>query len=224
MTVFKELCKIGNIILSYLFPKEPLIENLEKLDGNDFHLFLLTRKAPTNATSQTEPWIHPLLPYRDDSIEKVIHEIKYYQNNNLAQKLALEISIAITSVFPDGFFGTIIPLPPRKKRLTEYGFDQNTLVLGHLPKETLNRVNTKILIRNDTAEFSLTKMKRAARLATAKNLYKTHPDYNPTQNLSQPIIVYDDVTTTGASLQDARRCLIEIGIRKDAIIAITLAH
>ncbi len=220
--MFKELCKIGNIILSFLFPKEPLIEHLENLSPAEFKRFLET--VATHTTSPTEPWIHALLPYKNQSIEQIIHEIKYYHNENLAEKLAIEISAEVARKFPEGFFGTIIPLPPRKKRLIEYGFDQNALVLSYLPKQLICRVNTRTLTRNDTAEFSLTKMKRAERLASATQIYKLHPDYNPERSLDQPIIVYDDVTTTGASLQDARRCLMGIGIPKDKIIAITLAH
>ncbi len=230
--MFKELCKIGNkignIILSFLFPKEPLIEHLENLSPAEFKRYLeiiqMAASTVERTTSPTEPWIHALLPYKNKSVEKIIHDIKYYHNENLAEKLAIEISAEVARKFPVGFFGTIIPLPPRKKRLIEYGFDQNVLVLSYLPKQLISRVNTRTLTRNDTAEFSHTKMKRAERLASATQIYKLHPDYNPKQSLDQPVIIYDDVTTTGASLQDARRCLMEIGISQDKIIAITLAH
>lgn len=215
--MFKELCKN---ILAYIFPKEPIIEHLEELSLDDFRIFLSAKCGAKDQIATPRPWIHSLLPYRDPYVEKIIHEIKYYHNENLAKKLAIALELAI----PEDFQGTIIPLPPRRKRLIEYGFDQNLLVISELPPNLHKLVRTDILIRNNQANFSLTKMKRAQRLASRNSLYHPHPDFTPNQAINHPIILYDDVTTTGASLEDARRCLTELGVPVDRVTAITLAH
>lgn len=104
--------------------------------------------------------------------------------------------------------GVLLPIPLHRSRERERGFNQAELLASILSKTTNRRVCTDLLVRNRAtpAQARLTKKERATNVHGAFSL-------SPTAELPQvdgqprPVILVDDVATTGATLQAAARAL-----------------
>jgi ComF family protein len=123
-----------------------------------------------------------------------------------------------------------IPLAPRRQR--ERGFNQAELIcrkLINLDKPARNefrsggekklKLEKDVLIKPKDTEHQARIENRSARL---KNIVGSFSVKNPEKIKNRNIIIIDDVTTTGATLNEARRVLKQAGARK--IIAFTVAH
>ena len=80
-------------------------------------------------------------------------------------------------------------------------------------------LTTDILIKTKETESQTKSKNRAERI---KNLEGCFDVKNPEQIKNRNIVLLDDVTTTGATLTEARRALLARGARK--VIAIVFAH
>lgn len=200
-------------LLDALFPKEPIIEAFEKLKSSALlkHLPQIKRTASTN-------WIRSIFQYHHPWTEKLIKELKYYRNPNIAQTFAEIIENEMhQAAFGQDFI--IIPIPPRKQRLKTYGYDQNDFLLSFLTEELRRRVRSDLLIRaKQTGSFS--QLTRSQRKNQSHNLF----ELKHTSPLPNHIVLYDDVTTTHATLEAARLCFVENGTPQESISAITLAQ
>jgi competence protein ComFC len=114
-----------------------------------------------------------------------------------------------------------IPIPLSSSRLRERGFNQAEL----LCREILNQnINLGILIKNVLIKNkdTLHQAKIRDRSKRLRNLTGSFAIKNPEIIKSRNIILIDDVTTTGATLSEARKVLKKSGAKK--VIAFTIAH
>lgn len=81
------------------------------------------------------------------------------------------------------------------------------------------QLEKNILIKSKETEHQAKIENRAQRL---KNIAGSFAVQNTSLIQNRNIILFDDITTTGATLSEARKVLKEAGARK--IIAFTLAH
>lgn len=139
-----------------------------------------------------------LFSYTDPNVKKVVFALK--RGSRTAAKIIakhMEPHIPKDSV--------IIPIPSSRKR----GFNQCVLIAKHLPypyQEVIHRLST------DTQKS----LNRASRL---ENKLWT--------SLSEPMkqytfVIIDDVTTTGATLQQAKKVLLTAGAKN--VIILAFAH
>ena len=118
----------------------------------------------------------------------------------------------------------LIPVPPRKGKLQQKGWDQidelcNLLefIYGYKVLRILER-STSIQQKKLGREGRLNQIGKAYSLVSADRLYKNLKKCNG--RLPQSVILLDDVCTTGATLESCSILLKEAGIEK--ISAITL--
>ena len=116
----------------------------------------------------------------------------------------------------------LIPIPLSSDRYRERGFNQAELICKELTKLD-NNVNFKlennILIKIKDTKHQARIENRSERL---KNIIDSFVVKNTEKIKNKNIILIDDVTTTGATLSEARKILKRAGARK--IIAFTVAH
>ena len=116
----------------------------------------------------------------------------------------------------------LIPIPLSKKRYRERGYNQAELIcreIIHLtPALTLEK---NILIKTKETEHQARIKDRNARL---KNIISSFAVKNENINKikNRNIILIDDITTTGATLLEAKKVLKKAGAGK--VIAFTVAH
>ncbi len=138
---------------------------------------------------------------------------------SLYEELAEEISERTT--FETLGRPLLIPIPLSSKRLRERGFNQCDLIvsaLADLDKESFFETSENLLHRIRHTE-SQTKKSRAERL---KNLKDCFDIPQPEKVQGRSIILLDDVTTTGATLEEASKELVKAGAK--TVLKVALAH
>ena len=114
----------------------------------------------------------------------------------------------------------LVPIPLSKKRLHERGYNQAELLARALVKHSGEkiRIETNALFKvRETGRQAMIheRSRRLGNLAKAFHADSTHVR-------GKNIVLIDDITTTGATIVEARRALKKAGARK--VLALTVAH
>lgn len=185
-----------------------------------------------SAERETAKWIYPLFDYRHAPIKKALWLLKYKGKKKLAINFAEVLHGKIMEELSDlslmeNFRNPIlIPIPLSSKRYHERGYNQAELICRELikidrnknPKENF-RLENNILIKPKETEHQARIENRSKRL---KNIVGSFAIKNTNALSGKNIILIDDITTTGATLNEARKILKSAGAKK--IIAFTVAH
>lgn len=234
-----------NTILEIFFPTKCM--ECGK-NGADLCLSCLT-EAPL-AERETAKWIFPLYDYRHPIIKKSLWLLKYKGKRRLANIFAEIIygkileELSELSILENFTEPVIIPIPLSLERYRERGFNQTELICqeivrlsktNHLtppsapPLLTKERglggevfiLATNVLLKpKDTTHQALIKDRNTRLKNLIGSFYIKERAENKIKNKN--IILIDDITTTGATLNEARKVLKQAGARK--VIAFTVAH
>ena len=213
-------------ILNVIFPVNCISCGKE---GSDLCINCLLDSPP--AERESANWIFPLFDYRHISIKKSIWLLKYKNKRKLAgifaeimyEKIIEELSeLSVMKNFREPI---LIPIPLSQKRYRERGYNQAELICQELIKINNLRhgvdmkLENNILIKIKETEHQANIKNRKDRL---KNLSDSFSVKNSELIKGKNIILIDDVTTTGATLNEAKKILKQFGAKK--IIAFTVAH
>lgn len=116
----------------------------------------------------------------------------------------------------------LIPIPLSKKRYKERGYNQVELIckkLIEIDNDVNFKLETNILIKSKDVEHQARIKNRRERL---ENIVGSFGVKNIELVKNRNIILIDDILTTGATLNEAKKILKKAGARK--VIAFTLAH
>ncbi|MFA5095401.1 MAG: ComF family protein [Candidatus Paceibacterota bacterium] len=215
-----------NTILDIVFPVNCV--SCEKR-GSDLCLKCLLGSPA--AERESANWIFPLFDYRHLPIKKSIWLLKYKGKKRLAgifaeilyERIIEELSeLSLMENFRQP---VLIPIPLSKKRYRERGYNQAELICRELIKINNLRhgadlkLEKNILIKIKETEHQANIKDRKDRL---KNLANSFSVKNSERIKGKNIILIDDVTTTGATLVEAKKILKQSGAKK--VIAFTVAH
>ena len=154
---------------------------------------------------------------RSDLIGELIHDFKFNSVRALARPLA-EILAAI--VPPINAPATIIPLPTISKHIRERGFSHTHLIAKQFAKFRSNCQSQSLLIRNrNTVQVGSSRKDRLVQASSAYTLTK-----NAKIDAKTTYILFDDVWTTGASLQSAYAILKKAGAKNIIIAVLALSN
>ena len=180
------------------------------------------------AERESEKWIHPIYDYRHPSIKKALWLLKYSGKKRLAQTFASILyerileELADLSIMENFRKPILIPIPISKQRRRERGYNQTELICRELIKLDRNKnfeLESNILIKNHETVHQARIKDRRERL---KNLAGSFTIKNLEKIKNRNIILIDDITTTGATLNEAKKTLKIAGAKK--IVAFTVAH
>lgn len=196
-------------------------------------------KAPP-ALRENAEWIFPLFDYRHQTIKESIWLLKYKGRKKLA-KIFAEVmygriveELADLRMIKNFREALLIPIPLSNTRHRERSYNQAELIcreLIRLDNESNLRhsvdvgqdknfeFDKNILIKTKETEHQARIKERAERL---KNLENSFAVKNPDKIKNRNVILVDDVTTTGATLEEAKKALKKSGAKN--IIAFTVAH
>ena len=204
-----------NTILNIIYPVSCIACGK---NGSDFCLDCLLKAPGTDLEKNN--WIYTLYDYRHPPIKSAIWFLKYKGKRNLA-KIFAEImygriieELEDLSVFKNFREPILIPIPLAPARKRERGFNQAELLCKHIIKLDLAktlRLENNILIKPKDTEHQAKLKDRNKRL---KNIVGSFAIKNPEKIKGQNIILIDDVTTTGATLSEARKILKQAGAKK----------
>ena len=194
--------------------------------GLDLCLICLSESPPVERESAK--WIFPLYDYRHPPIKKALWLFKYKCRKRLVGIFAETLhgrileELSDLSVMQNFNDALLIPIPLSKKRYKERGYNQAELLckeLVELDKGKNFKLEKSILIKPKETEHQAYIRDRRDRL---KNLSGSFFVKNSILIKNRNIILIDDITTTGATLAEAKKTLKQSGARK--IIAFTVAH
>ena len=215
-----------NTILDIIFPASCLSCGT---NGKDLCLECIS-EIPL-AERETAKWIFPLYDYRYPPIKKALWFFKYNGKKKLAEIFAENIydkileELSELSVMENFREIVLIPIPLSSKRYRERGYNQAELLCKELEKINTARkcanmeLKNDILIKIKDAEHQARIHNRSERL---KNIVGSFSVKNSESIKNRNIILIDDIVTTGATLNEAKKILKQNGARK--IIAFTVAH
>lgn len=215
--------KILEYLLDLILPRSKILRALEEMTPEKF-LAATGQNRTTNSATENAlvrfDYKHPL-------VRQAVWELKYRGNKKVAKLLAeclyeeLVEEITERKNFENFEKPLLVPVPLSKKRFRERGFNQCELLAVAL--ETLGGGNFFEVVRNVLVKVketdSQTKKNRAERLKNLKNCFAVH---RPEKIAGRNIILLDDVITTGATLNEARRTLKRSGARK--VLCVAVAH
>ena len=212
-----------NTILDWVFPAKCI-----SCGKSGTELCAVCLSDAPSAERESAKWIFPIYDYRHPLIKKSLWLLKYSGKKRLAKIFAEVLSEKISeelselSALQNFTCPILIPIPLSKKRYRERGYNQTELIcreIIHLtPALTLEK---NILIKTKETEHQARIKDRNARL---KNIISSFAVKNENINKikNRNIILIDDITTTGATLLEAKKVLKKAGAGK--VIAFTVAH
>lgn len=145
-------------------------------------------------------------PY-DGALRLLVHELKYRGKRAVAGRLAEEMlgSLAVRRLLSPGCVLVPVPLHPRRLRLR--GFNQSELLARELARRTGCRLlGGAVVRRKDTPpQTGLSAAARRANLQDAFVVRRRAP------LAGRPVVLVDDVLTTGATARACARALRQAG-------------
>ena len=204
------ISRILTSITTILFPSYCFI--CKKEGGALCSTCLSQRKKVFDTPS---PSITSIYSYRDPYIKKIIHSIKYFHRKDLIAPLVTELSHEILSHSPQP--DVLVPIPMPYLRKVMRGYNHAEALAQCISLQTNIPVRSEILIRARSKKRQVTTHSRRERLQNQHNAFTVQQNVEGLH-----IILIDDVSTTGATLLEARRVLIEQGAA--SVSAYTIAH
>lgn len=135
----------------------------------------------------------------DGGARTAVHALKYGGLPRIAVDMAAAL-IALLPPPPDG--ARLVPIPLGLARLRRRGYNQSEVLARALGRRWRRPVLTQLLVRvrNTPTQTALTP---AARLANVAGAFRVRNGHDP----HPPIVLVDDVFTTGATIAEAARAL-----------------
>lgn len=192
---------VFNILLNFLFPprkSEALVQTLtiEQLNQLLYKSTLGER----------------ILPYQHASVRALVWELKYYKNPRAILLTSTVLSETLLNIASELLVRPLlIPLPMHIRRRKQRGHNQT---------ELLCRATSEML--KGSVLYTPKAMSRTRETVPQQSLSKYKRLYNVCDSmkadssvvLGHVCIVVDDVMTTGATLKEAKRALLEAGAAK----------
>ncbi len=161
--------------------------------------------------------------YGNPLVKWTVRDLKYHRRSERARALADAAIPYIEDYLSDLLQGigaqplVFVPIPGHISKARSRGFNQSEL-LATWWTHAIAGSSVRPLLRKTVFTLPQARLSRSARLKNVAHTMECGSTLDPTQIY----VVVDDVSTTGATFDEARRALRVTGARK--IICIALAH
>lgn len=168
---------------------------------------------------------YPVFNYKNKDVKTLIWALKYKANREVVKKLApiiyeelLTLSEEEMPIRGKNSIG-LIPVPMSRERFREKNFNQCELLCEEICKINPSQIKTYNVLEKIKDTSHQTNLHRKERLENMKNSMRLLPDTSSKIPLDTLIVIIDDVYTTGATINEARRALGD-----NTTLAVTVAH
>lgn len=203
---------IFSSILNFLVPPRAGQKIVERSTLED----LLVRRQPCAHI------YNAALPYRDELVLHVVWELKYYDNPRATALAAGVLHEDLLALAADEV-GTplLIPIPMHRSRRKSRGHNQTETLCNAVMKELGSAYHyapeALVRVRNTPPQQGLSKEKRLT------NVYRSMQVTEPAVITGRVCVVVDDVSTTGATLAEAKRALLQGGAGRVYLVSLAAA-
>jgi ComF family protein len=211
--------KFAEAIWGILVPEDAKIQKLLNLSKGEMRGLL--PKSPVYSKD-----IFVLFDYQNKIVRILVKSIKYKNNYNLRKRIAGYLYEELLDICSEvalfeGAPPLLVPMPMGKMEKRKRGFNQCEELCREIKKIGGGNIeisyNTLKKVKETERQTTLSRREREKNV---KNCMIAQTSQRPT--LGTSIIVLDDVFTTGASLSEARRALLEAGAKR--VIGLFIAH
>jgi predicted amidophosphoribosyltransferase len=222
---------IGDLLktfFSFLFPPSCILCTVQTKKTNICNECIA--KLPLTREFR-KPWLFSLYQYRDDLVTQSIHHIKTFPDTSFVYRLMTEHQYLLLH-WTMGMLRLhncnhiiFIPTPIHRSRFLDRGYNQTEIIAQayqHITQQAFPSITTSIRTDILTKKYSTEKqaliMNKKERLKNVIGAFTTtgREAALPAQSL---IIIIDDVTTTGGTLQEIYNQFTD-----RPVVAFTLAH
>ena len=159
--------------------------------------------------------ISPLF-YQDD-VRESFHRFKFEGRSGYAGCYGILMTQCVRRLLPSDTYDLITWVPLSKKRKKKRGYDQAMLLAAEIGAALSCPVMGLLFKKERPPQSSLQGVQ--ARLENSKNAYSV---LAPEQAAGKRILLVDDIITTGATLSECARKLLEAGATE--VLCVTLAR
>ena len=149
----------------------------------------------------------------DGALRAIIHALKYDGRRAIAKRLAGPLTAHGRDVLDGAHIA--VPVPLHRSRQRARGFNQAAEIARHLP------IRTVLALRRVRATPSQTDLPAGRRQENVRGAFAVRPGVRRAI-VDRVVVLVDDVSTTGATLEACARVLREAGARE--VRALTLAR
>jgi ComF family protein len=183
--------------------------------------FYLREKGELGVTS--------LFSYKDKSIQKLLWLLKYKHGTKIAEIFSLSLYEAAQEISQENFlkYGTphlvVLPIPIHKNKKRKRGYNQSEILCEALLKiqteEVFLTLVKNVLVKTKDTPSQTKQRNKKGRVENIKNSFAVMD----TESIEgKHILLIDDIMTTGATIEEAKRTLLRHGTR--SVSALTVAH
>lgn len=178
------------------------------------------------AANKTAENYSAIFAYQHPVVKHAIHLLKYRGGKILARDLAKLLHQHLNLEQNSEKF-LVIPIPSSKNREKKRGYNQARELARELVKLAPDKLKLaeNILIKTRETVSQVKTKNREARLKNLQGAFAILENQNQIMRekiTNQQIILLDDVITTGATMQEARKVLLQAGARN--VLALSLAR
>lgn len=172
-------------------------------------------RAP-QAEPPKEPSINAIFNYKTKSIRNALWKFKYRNARGIAKIFGEKLYEEILGDLGDRLYISkqerflLVPIPLHRARLRERGYNQSELLAHEIIKydtEKIFELAPEALMRTRATNAQAKKEHREDRLQNLRGAFTANSEIVNRKK----IILIDDITTTGATLTEARRALKKAG-------------
>lgn len=152
------------------------------------------------------------------AVRRVVHRLKFNGRRDLAAPLGRMMARdpRIRACLALGAEALVVPLPARRAAARRRGFDQARLLGESLAAALSLPCEASALVRRRDGARAQAGSSLAARRAQVRAVFRARPWWVA----ERPVILLDDVISTGASADAAARALLLAGARSVSVIAL----
>ncbi len=170
--------------------------------------------------------IYALYEYRDPAIKKILTDAKYrgkFAGLNIFERVMYDAMTDIISEYSElNNYKNImvIPVPISKKRFKERGYNQAEIIT-----KSILRNNSEYKLGNNIFKKIINKTPQASIHNRKERLLSPRGTFEISEHIKVKdcmCIIVDDITTTGGTINEMRRLLLEAGAL--TVVGLTIAH
>lgn len=149
----------------------------------------------------------------EKNLQKLIRGLKYHNQKDLAYYLA-KFMYEYFKNFGNNKQFQVIPVPQHKNRIKKRKYNHMELVAEELCKIAGYKLNTELItrIKDTKPQYKLSKKERMINLSNAFCVDKT-------KDLGLPILIIDDICTTGSTFEEIINTLQDAGFDEIVCLA-----
>lgn len=213
-TIYRKWLKRAWVwLLDTIAPPDP---NIQAIHMAGIHGFTqLLRPRETNG-------VVSFFPYKDEKVKAALIELKTHHNQSIAHIVGSSLYEALVHRIREETSNNkvlLFPLPITKKKRRQRGWNQCDLIvaaIGAVDTENMLEVRTDILIKHRDTDDQVGKDRQERFKNVANTCHVEKPDIVG----GRTIIVIDDIVTTGATLQEAKRALTKAGAENILLMSV----